>query len=57
MNYKQAPRFSTVGVTTGSILVVIVAMAISVAVDFLPVQAKSAATATNAPMSHNTWPV
>jgi len=57
MNYKQAPGFSAVSVANGSILVVIVAMAISVAIDFLPTQAKSAAAATNAPTSHNTSPV
>ena len=36
IQYKPSPRFSATGLATGSILAVIVAMAISVFLDFQP---------------------
>jgi len=49
--YDQSPRFSAAGVTTCSILALIVAMAISVAFDFQPinvaVKTTTAATTTS----------
>jgi hypothetical protein len=38
-HYDQSPRLSAAGVTTGSILALIVAMAISVVFDVLPAAA------------------
>jgi hypothetical protein len=39
--YQQSPRFNATSVATGSILALIVAMAISVVFDIQPVDAKS----------------
>jgi hypothetical protein len=46
--YEQHPRFSPAGVITGAILATIVAMVISVAIDFVPLQAKSGTAAATA---------
>jgi hypothetical protein len=49
--YEQPLRFSAVGLTTGAILTIIVAMAVSVAIDFLPVRVKLGTTASIAEAS------
>ncbi len=49
--YDQSPRFSAAGVTTCSILALIVAMAISVAFDVQPVNAAVKTTTAAATIS------
>ena len=39
--YEQSPRFNATGLATGSILALIVAMALSLAFDIQPVEARA----------------
>jgi hypothetical protein len=51
-HYEQSPRFSAVGVTTGSILALIVAMAISVVLDVHPANGSVHASAGQTVSTH-----
>jgi len=50
--YEDSPRFHATGLATGSILALIVAMAISVAFDVQPADAQARVTAAHSTAGH-----
>jgi hypothetical protein len=52
IQYRQSPRFSATGVTTGSILALIIAMAISVVLDVPSPEASARTTAAHTLSAH-----
>ena len=51
-SYAHSPRFSAVGVTTATILALIVAMAVSVVLDIQPTEASTATKMAHTVSAH-----